>query len=113
MSILTDIRDFFTFGKPEQTEKRGLGLQTLFPNANPYTTDKALTLSAVWCAIRLLAESVSSLPCSVYYKEANGDKVESVKNRIVIFDSNIPHTGTTVTNKQRRVVLNINYYPNS
>ena len=44
---------------------------------------------------------------------SNGDKVESVKNRIVIFDSNIPHTGTTVTNQQRRVVLNINYYPNS
>ena len=82
MSILTDIRNFFTFGKPEQTEKRGLGLQTLFPNANPYTTDKALTLSAVWCAIRLLAESVSSLPCSVYYKEANGDKVEATNDKI-------------------------------
>ena len=82
MSILTDIRNFFTFRKPEQTEKRGLGLQTLFPNANPYTTDKALTLSAVWCAIRLLAESVSSLPCGVYTKEANGDKVEAVNDRI-------------------------------
>ena len=82
MSIITDIRNFFTFRKPEQTEKRGLGLQTLFPNANPYTTDKALTLSAVWCAIRLLAESVSSLPCGVYTKEANGDKVEAVNDRI-------------------------------
>ncbi len=51
--------------------------------------------------------------CDGYTLFANGDKVESVKNRIVIFDSNIPHTGTTVTNKQRRVVLNINYYPNS
>ena len=50
--------------------------------------------------------------CDGYTLFSNGDKVESVKNRIVIFDSNIPHTGTTVTNQQRRVVLNINYYPN-
>ena len=50
--------------------------------------------------------------CDGYTLFSNGDKVESVKNRIVIFDSNIPHTGTTVTNQQRRGVLNINYYPN-
>ena len=45
-------------------------------------TDKALTLTAVWCAIRLLAESVSSLPISVYTKQKNGDKVEDTKNPI-------------------------------
>ncbi len=82
MSIITDIRDFFTFGKPEQTEQRSIGLQTLFPEANVYDSDKALTLSSVWCAVRLLSESVSSLPCGVYTKEANGDKVEAVNDRI-------------------------------
>ena len=79
MSIIDDIRNFFTANKKE---KRGLSLSTLFPNANPYNADKALTLTAVWCAIRLLAESVSSLPCSVYSKQANGDKVESTNNKI-------------------------------
>ena len=79
MSIIDDIRNFFTANKKE---KRDLSLSTLFPNANQYTGDKALTLTAVWCAIRLLAESVSSLPCSVYSKQANGDKVESTNNKI-------------------------------
>ena len=45
-------------------------------------TEKALTLTAVWCAIRLLAESVSSLPISVYTKQKNGDKLEDAKNPI-------------------------------
>lgn len=44
------------------------------------TTDKALTFSAVWAAIRLLSESVSGLPISVYKKDANGDKTEDTSS---------------------------------
>ena len=40
---------------------------------NPTT---ALTFSAVWAAMRLLSESVSSLPLGVYKREANGDNTE-------------------------------------
>ena len=40
---------------------------------NPTT---ALTFSAVWAAMRLLSESISSLPIGVYKKENNGDRVE-------------------------------------
>jgi len=39
----------------------------------------------------------------------NGDKVESVANRIVIFDSNTMHTGTTCTDQKVRVLINFNY----
>ena len=81
MSILDNIRNLF-FASPKKTEQRGLGLNTLFPNANYFNTDKAFTLTAVWGAVRLLSESVSSLPCSVYTKAANGDKVEADDNRI-------------------------------
>tara|TARA_Y100001938_G_C7906122_1_gene337136 strand:- start:43 stop:600 length:558 start_codon:yes stop_codon:yes gene_type:complete len=49
--------------------------------------------------------------CDGYTLFKNGDKVESIENRVVIFDSDLLHTGTTVTNKSRRVVVNINYYP--
>ena len=38
-----------------------------------------------------------------------GEKVESVANRLVVFDSHIKHTGTTCTNQKARLVLNINY----
>ena len=39
----------------------------------------------------------------------NGDKVESVANRIVIFPSHLQHAGTTCSNEKVRIVLNLNY----
>ena len=41
----------------------------------------------------------------------DGTKVESVKNRLVLFDSQTQHAGTSCTDKRKRVVLNINYVP--
>ena len=38
-----------------------------------------------------------------------GTKVDSIENRLVIFDSFIKHTGTSCTNEKVRMVLNINY----
>lgn len=37
-------------------------------------------------------------------------KISSVENRMVIFDTNTEHLGTTTTNAKRRVVLNFNYF---
>tara|TARA_R110000751_G_scaffold275842_1_gene376771 strand:+ start:1705 stop:2895 length:1191 start_codon:yes stop_codon:yes gene_type:complete len=79
LTLLERIANVFI---PNKTEKRGLSLDTIFPDANTFNSDNALTLTAVWCAIRLLAESVSSLPISVYTKQANGDKTEDTKNPI-------------------------------
>ena len=78
------ITDFITnlFKRKEKNQQRGLSFDSIFPNSTTIDNDKALTLTAVWCAIRLLSESVSSLPCSVYTKQPNGDKVEDPKNRI-------------------------------
>ena len=48
--------------------------------------------------------------CDGFTEFFDGKKVESVENRIVVFNSNIKHLGTTCTNQKRRVVLNLNYY---
>ena len=40
----------------------------------------------------------------------NKKKISSVENRMVIFNSNTEHLGTTTTNTKRRVVLNFNYF---
>jgi len=41
--------------------------------------------------------------------EGVDDSVESVENRMVIFDSHIKHVGFTCTDEKTRVLLNINY----
>ncbi len=78
------ITDFITnlFKAQPKKEQRGLSLSSIFPDSTSLDTDKAITLTSVWCAIRLLSESVSSLPCSVYTKQPNGDKIEDSNNRI-------------------------------
>jgi hypothetical protein len=43
------------------------------------------------------------------FKE-NKKKINSVENRIIIFNSSLEHLGTNTTNDKRRVVLNFNYY---
>lgn len=48
--------------------------------------------------------------CDGYTKFKNGQKVNSVANRVVIFDSNLEHHGTSCTNAPARVVLNLNYF---
>ena len=42
----------------------------------------------------------------------DGDQIESKENRLVVFPSHLLHSGTTPTNTNRRVLLNINYIPN-
>ena len=41
----------------------------------------------------------------------NGAKVESIENRLVIFDSNLEHEGVTCTDEIRKMVINFNYVP--
>lgn len=43
----------------------------------------------------------------------NGEKVDSVKNRLVYFPSHFHHSGTNCTDEKHRVVININYFKDS
>lgn len=38
-------------------------------------------------------------------------KVESVENRLLIFDSDLLHSGTTCTDEKYRLLINLNYFP--
>jgi hypothetical protein len=40
----------------------------------------------------------------------NNKKIDSEENKLIIFNSNLEHTGTTTTDKPYRLVLNINYF---
>ena len=58
-----------------------------------------------------------NLTTCIYYLNTNdgytlfedGTKIESKENRLVEFNSNLSHTGTSTTNSPFRVVLNLNY----
>ena len=48
--------------------------------------------------------------CNGYTKFETGEVVESVANRMVIFDSQTKHTGSTCTDEPARIVINFNYF---
>lgn len=77
MGFLDSIKSIFSVNKKDQ---RSINYFAGLQSTGGMTTDKALTFSAVWAAIRLLSESVSGLPISVYKKDANGDKTEDTSS---------------------------------
>ena len=87
--------------------KANLNPKTFFHRKGGFHTDQ-----------RSLSEGVPQhQKTAVFYVNTNngwtefkkGGKVKSVANRIVIFDSNLEHTGVTCTDEKRRVVINFNY----
>lgn len=43
-----------------------------------------------------------------YTRFADGQRIKSVENRLVLFDATTPHTGASCTDEEERLVLNIN-----
>ena len=74
MGILQKIQNLFT--GTQRKEQRSISYTLPFGAATQVDSTKALTFTAVWAAIRLLSESVSTLPVGVFRKENNGDNIE-------------------------------------
>ena len=87
-------------------------LQRVKANLNPWTTE------IIEHGMHIDSESPLA-KSAVYYLNTNngytifedGTRVESVANRLVTFDSNTNHTGTTCTDKIFRGVINVVYVP--
>jgi hypothetical protein len=47
--------------------------------------------------------------CDGYTKLEDGTKIDSVANRMLFFDGSKQHSGTTTSNDQARINININY----
>ena len=81
LSLLDRIKNVFV-PQSNKVEQRSITYTTPFGTGTTVSADTALTFTAVWSAIRLLTESVSSLPISVYRAENNGDKTEAIKESL-------------------------------
>tara|TARA_R100000388_G_scaffold44782_1_gene34114 strand:+ start:1826 stop:2311 length:486 start_codon:yes stop_codon:yes gene_type:complete len=44
------------------------------------------------------------------YTAIENQKIPSVANRVILFDSTKTHYGTTTSNSKRRVIVNLNYF---
>lgn len=66
----------------------------------------------------IFPEKLKQLTTAIFYVNTNngytkfedGTKIESVANRIVFFPSNLKHHGTSCTDENIRVVINLNFF---
>ena len=78
MGILQSIQNIFS--GTQKKEHRSINYSLPFGPAQTVSPQTALTFSAVWAAMRLLAESISTLPVGVFRRENNGDNIEVVSD---------------------------------
>ena len=50
--------------------------------------------------------------CNGYTKFKDGTKIKSEENKLVEFNSKLKHTGSSCTDKKRKVIINFNYESN-
>jgi HK97 family phage portal protein len=74
VGILQSIQNIFS--GTQKKEKRSINYQLPFGPTTQVSPTTALTFSAVWAAMRLLSESISTLPVGVFRRENNGDNIE-------------------------------------
>jgi len=74
VGILNSIQNIFS--KTPKKEERSINYSLPFGPAQQVSAESALTFSAVWAAMRILSESISTLPVGVFRKENNGDNTE-------------------------------------
>jgi hypothetical protein len=87
-------------------------------NCNPYAGD-TIREHGMHQDIRDLPNGLRVNTAVFYLNTNNGytlvkstnEKIESVANRLVWFDSEEYHTGSTTTDQKARYVININYFP--
>lgn len=80
MGLIESIRSVFNpIKKDQRHEQRQLNVVPAYGGAVVVDSDKALTFTAVWSAIKLLSEAVSSLPMGVFTDD-DGNKYPDTSN---------------------------------
>ena len=105
MGILQRLQNIF-ITTPKKSDKRSINYSFGFGNKISVSPSSALTFSAVWAAMRLLSESVSSLPIKVCRKENNGDIVE-IENDLSYLLKYAPNTYQNKVTFMEKIMMDL------
>lgn len=94
---------------PTQSKK---GIQSDRPRASlrtakPVNFDSAMTLSAVWACMKILIESVATLPLEMYTFDKNGDRVQVKDHDLIRLLRNKPNRYQTSVEFKETMMLNL------
>lgn len=83
MTVWTTITSWFGLAPAEPKRGRQYASTVSGVTAKPVTFDSAMTVSAVFACIRLLAETVSSLPLNMYKLDAEGNRTLDTQHELI------------------------------
>lgn len=83
MSVWTSITSWFGLAPAEPKRGRQYASSGGGATAKPVTFDSAMTVSAVFACIRLLAETVSSLPLNMYRLDGEGNRTLDNQHELI------------------------------
>lgn len=87
--------DFFKPKKEKRSSAFNLGSVYNSSSGVKVSEDNSIGLTAVWAAVRVLSETISSLPLNVYRKDADGSKYVDEKIPLNLLLSVSPNTKYT------------------
>lgn len=83
MAIMQTVAAWFGYAPRDPVDGNQNATRTVTKTAKPVTFDSAMTVTAVFASIRLLAETIASMPIEMYVKDKNG-LLDSKANHDVI-----------------------------
>ncbi|GLR28998.1 phage portal protein, HK97 family [Psychrobacter pacificensis] len=72
MAIMQTVAAWFGYAPRDPVDGNQNATRTVTKTAKPVTFDSAMTVTAVFASIRLLAETIASMPIEMYVKDKNG-----------------------------------------
>lgn len=77
------------------------------------TVDKALRVSTVWACVRLIAETIATLPLAIYRRDANGGRSVDRGNTLNDIVSSSPNASMTAVNFWEAVIASLLFRGNA
>ena len=72
MAIMQTVASWFGYAPRDPVDGKQHSNKPI-NTVKPVTFDTAMTVSAVYASIRLLAETISTMPLDLYHKDADGN----------------------------------------
>lgn len=107
MTVWTSIASWFGVAPAEPKRGRQYASAGGGATAKPVTFDSAMTVSAVFACIRLLAETVSSLPLNMYKLDAEGNRTLETNHDLIKLLKHRPNRRQTRIEFFEQLMLNL------
>jgi HK97 family phage portal protein len=107
MSALTSIASFLGFGAKEPAKGKKYDAASASRTARPVSFDSAMSVTAVYACIRLISETVASLPLRLYRLGPDGSRLEIKTHPVMSLLRNRPNANQTRVEFFEHFMLNL------